>query len=117
MDVFIQQAFAHVDFVGPAVRAGHFDLFGPTGEIISKGADWEKTIEPYMKITMSMWPLPEQRPMRHSALPERPGRSSSSKSKKSTSSGGMLGFLAGANPKNPSSSGKGVLYCLSRYLN
>lgn len=72
MDELIQQAFAHVDVVGPAVRAGRFDLIGPTGEMILK-AVWENTIEPDWTITMSMWPVPERPPMHHGALPERPG--------------------------------------------
>ena len=71
MDELIQQAFLHVDVVGPRVRAGHFDLIGPNGEMILKQV-WETVIEPDWTITMSMWPQPERPEMHHGALPDRP---------------------------------------------
>ena len=70
MDELIQQAFAHVSVVGPAVRAGRFDLIGPNGEMILK-AVWENMIEEDWTITMTMWPEPERPQMPH-ALPNRP---------------------------------------------
>lgn len=58
MDELIQQAFLHVDVIGPHVRNGHYDLVGPNGEIILKQV-WESVIQPDWQITMHMWPLPE----------------------------------------------------------
>jgi len=71
MDELIQQAFMHVDVVGPRVRAGQFDLIGPNGEMILKQV-WETVIEPDWTITMSMWPIPERPAMHGHGIPERP---------------------------------------------
>jgi beta-glucosidase-like glycosyl hydrolase len=58
MEELIRQAFEHVEEIGPHVHAGHYDLIGPDSGIIVPSA-WETTIEPDMKITMHMWPIPE----------------------------------------------------------
>jgi hypothetical protein len=58
MEELIRQAFEHVEEIGPHVHKGHYDLMGPDSGIIVPSA-WDTTIEPDMKITMHMWPLPE----------------------------------------------------------
>ena len=58
MEELIRQAFEHVEEIGPHVHKGHYDLMGPDSGIIVPSA-WDTTIEPDMKITMYMWPLPE----------------------------------------------------------
>lgn len=58
MERLINQAFAHVDKIGPHVMHGHYDLIGPDKEIIMPDF-WEDTIQPGMSITMMLWPLPE----------------------------------------------------------
>jgi hypothetical protein len=58
MEELIRQAFEHVEEIGPHVHKGHYDLMGPDSGIIVPSA-WDSTIEPDMKITMHMWPLPE----------------------------------------------------------
>lgn len=55
MEELINQAFAHIDEVGPHVRAGHYDIEGPEGELILKNI-WHTTIQPGWQITMKMWP-------------------------------------------------------------
>lgn len=55
MEDLIKQAFTHVEFVGPHVEAGHYDLIGPDGEIILPSV-WEKTVHPGWQIKMAMWP-------------------------------------------------------------
>jgi len=61
MEELIRQAFEHVEEIGPHVHRGHYDLMGPDSVIIIPSA-WDSTIEPDMKITMHMWPLPEPKP-------------------------------------------------------
>jgi hypothetical protein len=58
MEELIRRAFEHVEEIGPHVHSGHYDLIGPDSSIIVPSA-WDTTIEPDMKITMHMWPLPE----------------------------------------------------------
>ncbi|KAF2118721.1 hypothetical protein BDV96DRAFT_568379 [Lophiotrema nucula] len=58
MEELINQAFLHVDVIGPHVHEGHYDLVGPSGEIILPQV-WESMIQPDMAITMHMWPMPE----------------------------------------------------------
>ncbi|RYP47236.1 hypothetical protein DL768_006679 [Monosporascus sp. mg162] len=70
MEELIKQAFIHVDVIGPHVQAGHYDLIGPSGEIILPSV-WEKVIEPDWAVTMHMWPM-EQRPPNPGAA-RRPG--------------------------------------------
>jgi len=62
MEELIRQAFEHVEEIGPHVQKGHYDLMGPDSGIIVPSA-WDSTIEPDMKITMHMWPLPEPIPL------------------------------------------------------
>lgn len=62
MEGLINQAFAHIDGVGPHVMEGHYDLEGPEGELILKDI-WDTTIQPGWQITMKMWP-PDQHPLR-----------------------------------------------------
>lgn len=61
MRYLIQQAFLHVEVIGPHVKEGHYDLVGPSGEIILPQA-WESTIEPGWTVTMHMWPISEPPP-------------------------------------------------------
>ena len=61
MEELIRQAFAHVEGMAQHVYDGHYDLSGPSGEIILKDC-WEATVEPDWTITMHMWPLPEPPP-------------------------------------------------------
>ena len=58
MEELIRQLFEHVEEIGPHVHSGHYDLMGPDSSIILPLV-WDTTIEPGMKITMHMWPLPE----------------------------------------------------------
>ena len=65
MEDLIRQAFLHVDVLNPRVAIilphvtdGHYDLVGPTGEIILPQV-WETMVEPDWAVTMRMWPLPE----------------------------------------------------------
>lgn len=44
--------------VGPHVQEGHYDLIGPSGDIILPQV-WESVVEPDMAITMHMWPMPD----------------------------------------------------------
>ena len=55
----IRQAFAHVEVIGPHVAEGHYDLVGPSGDIILPQV-WETVVEPDWTITMHMWPIPEK---------------------------------------------------------
>ncbi|KIN00595.1 hypothetical protein OIDMADRAFT_83282, partial [Oidiodendron maius Zn] len=41
----INQAFLHVDVIGPIVKEGRYDLIGPSGEVILPQI-WETVIEP-----------------------------------------------------------------------
>lgn len=61
MEDLIRQAFLHVDVIGPHVADGHYDLVGPTGDIILPQV-WETVVEPDWLITMHMWPMPEPPP-------------------------------------------------------
>lgn len=61
MEELIRQAFLHVEVIGPHVAEGHYDLVGPTGEIILPQV-WETVVEPDWTITMHMWPMPEPPP-------------------------------------------------------
>lgn len=54
----IEEAFLHVEVLGPHVHAGHFDLIGPNGSIILPSL-WTSLIQPGDHITMHMWPMPE----------------------------------------------------------
>jgi hypothetical protein len=58
MEDLINEAFRHIDVLGPRVAEGHYDLVGPNGDIILPKV-WEKVIEPDWDITMYMWPIPE----------------------------------------------------------
>lgn len=62
MESLINQAFAHIDNIGPHVRRGHFDLEGPEGELILREI-WDKTVQPGWSITMKMWPNYENYPL------------------------------------------------------
>lgn len=59
----IRQAFLHVEVIGPHVDSGHYDLIGPSGEIILPQI-WETVIEPGWSVSMHMWPMAEPRPIR-----------------------------------------------------
>lgn len=57
MKDLIDQAFLHVDIIGPHVIEGQYDLVGPSGDILLP-AVWETVVEPDWDITMHMWPIP-----------------------------------------------------------
>ncbi|KAI1452087.1 hypothetical protein F4805DRAFT_448875 [Annulohypoxylon moriforme] len=61
MEELIKQAFIHVDIIGPHVQAGHYDLMGPSGEIILPQA-WSKAVEPDLSVSMHMWPMTRPKP-------------------------------------------------------
>lgn len=61
MEELIKQAFLHIEVIGPHVAEGHYDLVGPSGEIILPQV-WEEVIEPGWSITMHMWPIPDRDP-------------------------------------------------------
>lgn len=74
MEDLIKQAFLQVDVLGPHVQEGHYDLIGPSGEIILPSV-WESVLQPDWSITMTMWPL-DKNPTRRGppgGLPPRPG--------------------------------------------
>lgn len=60
MEGLINQAFVHIDSVGPHVMDGHYDLEGPEGELILKEI-WDTTVQPGWQITMKMWPAEQAR--------------------------------------------------------
>jgi hypothetical protein len=57
MENFIRQAFKHVEGLESQVNAGNYDLLGPDDQIILP-RDWDRVVEPGMKIAMYMWPPP-----------------------------------------------------------
>lgn len=59
MEGLIRQAFMHVDIIGDHVRAQHYDLTGPDGEIILPQV-WDTMVQPDWEISMHMWPMPEE---------------------------------------------------------
>ncbi|KAI0816764.1 hypothetical protein GGR55DRAFT_252877 [Xylaria sp. FL0064] len=68
MEDLINQAFLHVEVIGPHVQAGHYDLIGPNGEIILPQV-WDKVIEPDWAITMHMWPMDKPKNLEVTAEP------------------------------------------------
>lgn len=72
MEDLVKQAFINVDVIGPHVNDGHYDLLGPTGEIILPQV-WESVIEPGWLITMHMWPMPEPPRQAPAPMPPRSG--------------------------------------------
>lgn len=74
MEDLINQAFAHIDGLGPHVREGHYDLEGPEGELILKNI-WDTTVQPGWQVTMKMWPQLEDHPTRPRMPPMPPGLS------------------------------------------
>ncbi|KAI2618551.1 hypothetical protein GGS26DRAFT_584906 [Hypomontagnella submonticulosa] len=62
IEELIKQAFLHVDVIGPHVQQGHYDLIGPSGEIILPQM-WDKVVEPDWSVTMHMWPM-DRKPQR-----------------------------------------------------
>jgi chemotaxis protein histidine kinase CheA len=58
MQALIDQAFQQMDEVSEHVRAGHYDLTGPDGEIILPQV-WDTMVQPDWEVNMHLWPLPE----------------------------------------------------------
>lgn len=58
MERLIQEAFVHVEVIGPHVYEGYYDLVGPDGNIILPSV-WEYVVEPDWSVTMHMWLIPE----------------------------------------------------------
>ncbi len=69
MEDLIRQAFLHIEIIGPHVAEGHYDLVGPSGDIILPQV-WETVVEPDWTITMHMWPIPEPPPPEEMPPPE-----------------------------------------------
>ncbi|KAK3309628.1 uncharacterized protein B0T15DRAFT_488345 [Chaetomium strumarium] len=63
MEELINQAFLHVDVIGPHVLEGHYNLIGPNDEVILPTV-WEKVITPGWTINMEMWPNLDKVPLR-----------------------------------------------------
>lgn len=59
MEELIRQAFLHVEVIGPHVAEGHYDLVGPSGDIILPQV-WDTVVEPDWTVTMHMWPIPDK---------------------------------------------------------
>lgn len=76
MHRLIEQAFEHIENLGPHVREGHYDLEGPEGELILKEI-WETTVQPGWQVTMKMWPT-QNHPLRRNTgpMPFMPGNMS-----------------------------------------
>ncbi|KAJ4389384.1 hypothetical protein N0V93_006852 [Gnomoniopsis smithogilvyi] len=74
MEGLINQAFVHIDSVGPHVLEGHYDLEGPEGELILKEI-WDNTVQPGWQITMKMWPPDQHRPRHPTQIRMPPGLS------------------------------------------
>ena len=55
MEELIKQTFVGVYIIGPSVQKHHYDLLGPSGEIILPSV-WAEVIQPGWEITMHMWP-------------------------------------------------------------
>ncbi|KAI4248943.1 MAG: hypothetical protein L6R42_009143 [Xanthoria sp. 1 TBL-2021] len=55
MKCVIQTMFLHVKELRPDLTKCHYDLVGPTGEIILPEV-WESVVEPGWTITMQLWP-------------------------------------------------------------
>lgn len=61
MKELVNSAFLHVEIIGPMVQQGFYDIITEEGEIILPKC-WASVVKPGMKITMQIWPLPENRP-------------------------------------------------------
>ncbi|GAB7356902.1 hypothetical protein MBLNU459_g7761t2 [Dothideomycetes sp. NU459] len=95
MENMIDQAFFH-DTLGDRVIQGHYDLIGPTNEIIFV-QNWEQTVQPGWKISMKLWPLPEadKKPNALSlAIPSANSSATVKKDKKLTSDAKNTGLIA-----------------------
>jgi hypothetical protein len=113
----IKQAFIHVEFFGPLVQEGRYDLLGPDGEIILPQV-WEAWVQPGWSITMQMWPVSEDEvlsrpspsprsaatqppPLIVTAVPGKPRR------RKVEPNKGILGWMTAAPKKGRSKKVKG----------
>lgn len=67
MEGLINQAFAHIEGIGPHVRKGRYDLEGPDGNLIMKEI-WDTTIQPGWQVNMKMWPVTSPPPPEFSGL-------------------------------------------------
>lgn len=56
MEELINQAFIHVEIIGPHVQEGHYDLISPQGVIVLP-ATWEHFVRPGWVVEMKMWPM------------------------------------------------------------
>lgn len=68
MEALINQAFAHIENIGPHVKQGHYSLIGPDKETILRDY-WEDSIAPGMHISMMLWPMPDSPPAAPEPLP------------------------------------------------
>lgn len=52
----IRQAFEHINFLGPHVSDGHYDILDPNGRVILPSV-WDAVVEPGWEVSMHMWPM------------------------------------------------------------
>lgn len=71
MEHLIQQAFMHVEIIGPHVQEGHYDLYGPDGIIILPQV-WTQTVQPDWDISMHMWPMAVEKEEKKEEKPPAP---------------------------------------------
>jgi hypothetical protein len=62
MKRLIEQAFLHVEVIGPHVFDGHYDLVMKETGCIVMPRLWDAAVKPGCSITMHMWPLPALSP-------------------------------------------------------
>ena len=60
MEHLIKEAFLHIEFIGPHVAEGHYDLVNAEGQIVLPHV-WEEVVEPDWTISMQLWPLAEEK--------------------------------------------------------
>jgi hypothetical protein len=58
MSKLINQAFEHIDVIGPHVQSGHYDLVDSNGQVILPIL-WDATVQPGWVVQQQMWPMPE----------------------------------------------------------
>jgi len=70
MKRLIDQAFLHVEGLGPHVKEGHYDLIDEEGKIILPNL-YDQSVKPGSEISQHMWPFPTPPPPSH--FNKRPG--------------------------------------------
>ncbi|KAK4695525.1 hypothetical protein P7C71_g2243, partial [Lecanoromycetidae sp. Uapishka_2] len=52
----VRQAFDPIEFLGPHVNDGHYDILDPKGRVILPSV-WDAVVEPGWQVSMHMWPM------------------------------------------------------------